>query len=141
MPRVTVVGGGAAALVFQAHWVWWHLVLPRLVGGPLMILVTLIQHAESDANVYDLRLSTRSVRTNALGEFLYMNMNYHIEHHAHSAVPFYALKELNRELRDRLPQPDPGIIRTNLEVLLVVLTRSLGMNTRAPGIRQGASML
>lgn len=135
------VGGAAAAWIFEAQWVWWYLLLPRLLGGSMMILVTLIQHVESDANVYDLRQSTRSVRTNALAEFLYMNMNYHIEHHAHSSVPFFALPALNRELRDRLPEPDPGIIRTNLEVFWVVLKRSLGMSTRAPSIRQGASML
>ncbi|MDH3388295.1 MAG: fatty acid desaturase [Gammaproteobacteria bacterium] len=135
------IGGGLAAWIFAAHWVWWYIVIPRLVGGPLMIAVTLIQHAESDVDVYDLKQSTRSVRTNPLGEFLYLNMNYHIEHHAHSGVPFFALPELNRQLRERLPEPDPGIIHTNLEVLWVVLKRSLGLDTRAPSIRQGASML
>ena len=135
------LGGGSAAWIFEAGWVWWYLVLPRLLGGSLMILVTLIQHVETDANVYDLRQTTRSVRTNALGEFLYMNMNYHIEHHAHSAVPFFSLPALNRELRARLPPPDPGIIRTNLEVLWVVIRRSLGLSTRAAGIRQGVSMI
>jgi len=105
-----------------------------------MILVTLIQHVESDANVYDLRQTTRSVRTNALGEFLYMNMNYHIEHHAHTAVPFFSLPAQNRALHERLPPPATGIIRTNLEVLWVLVKRSLGLNPRAPGICQGASM-
>ena len=135
------LGGGIAAWYFTATWVWWYLVLPRLVGGPLMIQVTLTQHAESELDVYDLRETTRSVRTNKLGEFLYMNMNYHIEHHAHSGVPFHALPELNRHLRERLPPPDPGLLRTGLEMMWVVSKRSLGFDSRAPSIRQGASMV
>lgn len=135
------VGGGIAAWYFAAVWVWWYLVLPRLVGAPLMIQVTLTQHAESELNVYDLRETTRSLRTNKLGEFLYMNMNYHIEHHAHSGVPFFALPELNQHLRDRLPTPDPGMVRTGLEMFWAVSKRSLGLNSRAATIRQGLSIL
>lgn len=135
------IGGGLLAWYFAATWVWWYLVLPRLIGGPIMIQITLIQHAESERNVYDLRESTRSSRSNALGEFLYMNMNYHIEHHAHSGVPFHALPALSRELQDRLPAPDPGMIQVGLELIWVCIKRSLRLNTRAPSIRQSPSML
>ena len=135
------LGGGLLAWYFAATWVWWYLVLPRFIGGPIMIQITLIQHAESERNVYDLRESTRSSRSNALGEFLYMNMNYHIEHHAHSGVPFHALPELSRELQDRLPSPDPGMLQVGYELIWVCIKRSLGLNTRAPSIRQGPSML
>ena len=135
------LGGGLAAWYFAAIWVWWYLLLPRLVGGPIMIQITLIQHAESERNVYDLRQSTRSSKSNAIGEFLYMNMNYHIEHHAHSGVPFHALPELNRQLQDRLPTPDPGMLQVGFELTWVCIKRSLGLNTRAPSIRQGSTML
>ena len=135
------IGGGLAAWYFAATWVWWYLVLPRLVGGPIMIQVTLIQHAEAERNMHDLRETTRSSVSSPLGEFLYMNMNYHIEHHAFSGVPFHALPALNRELQDRLPPPDPGIVQTGLELVWVCLKRSLGRNTRAPSIRQAESMI
>ena len=52
------------------------------------------------------------------------------------ASPFFALPALHRELQDQLPSPDPGFWRTNLEVLSVVIRRSLGRNTKARTIRQ-----
>jgi len=47
-----------------------------------------------------------------------------------------ALPELSRAVADQIPDPDPGFFRTNIEVLLMVIRRSLGLSTRAPTIRQ-----
>ncbi len=124
------------AAVFGITWPLWFIVIPRLLGAPVMLLFTLIQHVEMAENSPSIIDSTRSFRSNWLGRFLYANMNYHIEHHLYQQVPFYALPKLNEAIRSQLPQPDPGFFRTNLEVLLVVIKRSLRKNTRAISIRQ-----
>jgi fatty acid desaturase len=71
-----------------------------------------------------------------LGRFIYCNMNYHIEHHLYPTVPFYTLLDLSRTLGEQLPKPDPGFWKTNIEVLKVVIARSLGKNDRSALIRQ-----
>ena len=133
------IGGAGLSLAMGCTWPLYFILIPRLVGGPFMLLVTLIQHVEMEENQADIRRSTRSCRTNTLGRFLYMNMSYHIEHHLYPMVPFHALPGLNAQVKDQLPEPDPGFIRTNLEVLSVVIRRSLGRNTKAATIRQATA--
>lgn len=55
---------------------------------------------------------------------MYWNMNHHIEHHLYHRVPFHALPALREALAAQLPPPDPGLLRTNLEVARVVFTRA-----------------
>ena len=134
----------AALLVTAVAGYWWPLaffVIPRLAGGPVMLLFTLIQHVEMQENSLDITESTRSFRTNWLGRFLYMNMNHHVEHHLYPMIPFHQLPDLAAAVADLTPEPDPGVIRTNWEVLIVVVRRSLGLSTRAPSIRQAPHMI
>ncbi len=119
-----------------ASWLLWFIVIPRVLGAPVMLLFTLIQHVEMSENSPSIIDSTRSFRTNWLGRFLYVNMNYHIEHHLYPSVPFYSLPKISEAIKDQLPEPDPGFFKTNLEVLSVVIRRSLNRNTRARSIRQ-----
>ncbi len=130
-----------AALAFGVHWLLWFLVLPRLLGAPVMLLFTLIQHVEMAENAPSIPDSTRSFRTTWLGRFLYMNMNNHVEHHLYPQVPFFALPALREALASQVPPPDPGFFRTNWEVFAVVLRRTLGLSTRAPSIRQAPHMI
>ena len=132
------IGVGVAAGV---AWPLWFLVLPRVLGAPVMLLFTLIQHVELQENAPSIPDSTRSFCTSRLGSFLYMNMNNHVEHHLFPQVPFYALPMLRDVLAVQVPVPDPGFLRTNWEVLLVVIRRSLGRNTRATSIRQAPHMI
>lgn len=124
--------------------VWWPMlliVLPRLLGSPVMLLFTLIQHVELQENSPSIVESTRSFKGNWLSSFLYMNMNNHVEHHLYPQVPFHALPKLASKLEDQLPDRDPGFWRTNWEVLAVVTKRSLGLKTKAPSIRQAPHMV
>ncbi len=138
---LVLYAGLGGLIVAGVAWPLWFLVLPRLLGGPVMMLFTLIQHVEMQEDSPSILESTRSFRTDRLGRFLYMNMNHHIEHHLYPQVPFYALPDLSRAIAGQLPDPDPGFFRTNWEVLFVVLRRSLGRNTRAPSIRQAPHMI
>jgi fatty acid desaturase len=141
--RVFIAIYATLAGLIAAGYLWplWFLALPRILGAPVMLLFTLIQHVEMQENSPSILQSTRSFRTSWLGRFLYMNMNNHVEHHLYPQVPFYALPQLNRAVADQIPQPDPGFWRTNLEVLSVVIRRSLGRNTRAHSIRQAPHMI
>ena len=128
------------ATALGVHWLAWFLVLPRLLGAPVMLLFTLIQHVEMAENAPSIVQSTRSFTTGWLGRFLYMNMNNHVEHHLYPQVPFFALPALREALASQVPAPDPGFVRTNWEVFTVVVRRSLGLSTRAPSIRQAPHM-
>jgi len=125
------------AIVLGADFLFWYLLLPRILGNPVLYLYTLIQHVDMEEDQLDLRRSTRSFKTNALSRFLYMNMNYHVEHHLYPTVPFHALPALNAALKDQLPQPDPGFFLTNFRVLKAIVARSLG---KLPMANQGKSI-
>ena len=129
---------GCAAGSALLGWTWplTLIVIPRFVGSPVMSLFIMMQHVEMAEDQHNILHSTRSFRTNRFLQFIYCNMNHHIEHHLYPTVPFYALPKLSESLRSQLPEPDPGFLRTNLEVLRVALRRSLGRSGEARSIRQ-----
>ena len=131
----------AAAPFAGIWWPIWLLVVPRVLGAPVMLLFTLVQHVELQENSPSILDSTRSFRGSWLASFLYMNMNNHVEHHLYPQVPFHALPDLARAVEAQVPAPDPGFLRTNWEVFAVTLRRSLGLSTKAPSIRQAPHMI
>ena len=131
----------AAAPFAGIWWPIWLLVIPRVLGAPVMLLFTLVQHVELQEDSPSILESTRSFRGNWLANFLYMNMNNHVEHHLFPQVPFHGLPHLARAVEAQVPAPDPGFIRTNCEVFLVALRRTLGLSTKAPSIRQAPHMV
>ncbi|MEM9499003.1 MAG: fatty acid desaturase, partial [Pseudomonadota bacterium] len=68
------------APVFGVWWPIWLLAVPRVLGAPVMLLFTLLQHVELQENSPSILESTRSFVTGPIGAFLYMNMNNHVEH-------------------------------------------------------------
>lgn len=84
-------------------------VLPRFYGGPLSQLFNLSQHAGLNEDVQDHRLNTRTVYMNAVFNFLYANMNYHIEHHMFPMVPFYRLPQLHEMIKNDCPPAYPSL--------------------------------
>ncbi|MDJ0821824.1 MAG: fatty acid desaturase [Paracoccaceae bacterium] len=131
----------AIAPAFGIWWPVWFIVIPRVLGAPVMLLFTLVQHVELQENSPSILESTRSFRGNWLTNFLYMNMNNHVEHHLYPNVPFHALPRLAEAVKDQVPAPDPGFFRTNWEVFIVTLRRTFGLSTRAPSIRQAPHMI
>jgi fatty acid desaturase len=116
----------ATGIVLGADWILWYLILPRIAGGPVLFLYTLLQHIDMEEDQLDIRRSTRSFETTAFSRFLYMNMNYHVEHHMYPTVPFHALPALNLAVKDQVPEPDPGFFVSNYRVLQTILSRSIG---------------
>ncbi|MEO0487023.1 MAG: fatty acid desaturase [Pseudomonadota bacterium] len=82
---------------------------PRLYGSWHMVMTGTLQHLGLAENVTDHRLNTRTVMMNPISRFIYLNMNYHIEHHIFTAIPYYHLPEAHKLLRHEMPAPDPSI--------------------------------
>lgn len=83
--------------------------LPRFYGGWLHQLLGLTQHAGLKENIYDHRANTRTVYVNPVFRYLYLNMNYHIEHHSIPMVPYHALPHLHEAIKDQTPTPYPNL--------------------------------
>ena len=86
-----------------------------LIGGPAFygawqrVLTGSLQHLGLAENVTDHRLNTRTVLMNRMHRFLYLNMNYHVEHHMFTMVPYYNLPKLHALIAHELPAPEPSI--------------------------------
>ncbi len=83
--------------------------LPRLYGAWHMWMTGVLQHLGLAENVTDHRLNTRTVLMNPVSRFIYLNMNYHVEHHMFTMVPYYRLPELHELIKHDVPLPDPSI--------------------------------
>jgi nitrite reductase/ring-hydroxylating ferredoxin subunit len=67
-------------------------------------------------NVLDHRYSTRSVYMNPVFRFLYLNMNYHVEHHLLPSVPYRALPDLHDEIKEQLAPAKPNTVAAYREI-------------------------
>ncbi|MBZ9655752.1 fatty acid desaturase [Phyllobacterium lublinensis] len=97
------------------------IILPRFYGGFMAQLFNLTQHAGMQEDIRDHRLSTRTWHTNPVFRFMYMNMNYHIEHHMFPMVPFYNLPKLHEMIRAECPPPYEGLGACYAEIIPAVL--------------------
>jgi fatty acid desaturase len=116
-----VIGSAVALKSFLPLLFVWT---PRFYGGWLHQLCGLTQHAGLAENEYDHRKSTRTVHMNPVYRFLYMNMNYHIEHHMFPTVPYFALPELHKVVKSEMPRPYTGIIDVYKEMIPALLRQS-----------------
>ena len=98
--------------------------LPRLYGAWHGVMVGLLQHLGLAENVTDHRLNTRTVLMNPISRFIYLNMNYHLEHHMFTMVPYYNLPKLHNLIKNDLPKPEQSIFSA-WRKLLPVLVKQL----------------
>ncbi len=90
---------------------------PRFYANAFNFFGFLTQHAGLAEDSYDHRLNTRTFTMNPVFEFLYANLNYHIEHHIYPSIPYYNLPVLHRMVRDQLPHTYQGLFEVMREVL------------------------
>jgi Na+-transporting NADH:ubiquinone oxidoreductase subunit F len=95
--------------------------LPNLFGTWLLYLYAGTQHAGLAENVLDHRLNCRTVYMNPVNRYLYWNMNYHVEHHMFPLVPYHALPELHRVVKEDMPPPYGSIFGAWREIIPAVL--------------------
>ncbi len=98
--------------------------LPRFYGGWLHQLLGLTQHAGLLEDTWDHRLCTRTVYINPVFRWLYMNMNYHIEHHSLPMVPYHALPRLHEQIKDQLPPTYPNLWAVYKELIPALITQA-----------------
>jgi Na+-transporting NADH:ubiquinone oxidoreductase subunit F len=91
--------------------------LPTIYGGWLVVFFGVTQHAGLKEDVLDHRQSSRTVLMNPIFRFLYLNMNYHVEHHMFPAVPYYNLPALHAEIKDQLAKPSPNTLHAYKEIV------------------------
>jgi len=91
--------------------------LPSFYGAWMIWFFAITQHAGLKEDVLDHRLNTRTVYMNPVFRFLYLNMNYHLEHHLFPAVPYYNLPALHNEIKAYLPPPKPSVIAAYKEIV------------------------
>ena len=95
--------------------------LPRLYGAWHHVMTGVLQHLGLAENVTDHRLNTRTVLMNPVSRFIYLNMNYHLEHHMFTMVPYYHLPKLHDLIRHDVPPPEPSILAAYRRLVPVLL--------------------
>lgn len=99
----------AACVAWQTVLPALLIVAPRFYGGFLAQLFNVTQHAGLREDFRDHRQNTRTFYANPVFRFLYMNMNYHIEHHMFPMVPWHRLPELHALIKDQCPPAYPSV--------------------------------
>ena len=94
--------------------------LPRMYGAWHHVMTGLLQHLGLAENVTDHRLNTRTVMMNPVSRFIYLNMNYHLEHHMFTMVPYYHLPALHELIKHDTPAPAPSVGAAFRELLPVL---------------------
>lgn len=79
-----------------------------ILGGWLVVFFGITQHAGLQEDVLDHRRNTRTVMMNPVFRFLYLNMNFHVEHHMFPSVPYHALPALHLEIAPQLAPALPS---------------------------------
>ena len=104
-------------------------ILPLIYGGTLFQFVAMLQHGGLKADSWDHRESTRTVYLNPiLGWLLYLNMNYHIEHHIFPKVPCYNLKKLRIHIKKELPDPCIGLFQAYKQIIPAIFKQAKDKN-------------
>ncbi|ARD12272.1 MULTISPECIES: fatty acid desaturase family protein [Pseudomonas] len=111
----------AAALYLQSWLPLMYVGLPMLYGGWLSYLFGLTQHVGLAEDVLDHRSNCRTIYMNRVLRFLYMNMNYHLEHHMYPMVPYHALAQLHEEIRHDCPPPYASLGEAFKEIIPTLL--------------------
>jgi len=123
--RIVLVGHIAMAVTFILTHQWFLLVMFSLAHytGHLGNLITgFTQHAGLQPDIADFRYSCRTVRMGALLEFLYWQMNWHVEHHMYASVPLYNLKKLHEAIAHDTAKPK-RLIPAWKEILYAIRTQ------------------
>ena len=85
-----------------------YILLPPFLGHWLALFFGVTQHLGLADDVVDHRLNSRTIHMNPVFRFLYLNMNYHVEHHMFPMVPYHALPALHEEVKADCPAAYPS---------------------------------
>lgn len=125
--RVLVVGHLLIASLIIAsgnYLLLLYITYPIYSSSLLSQLVTMTQHTGLQPDVADSRKCCRSVKLPKLYQFLYWNMNYHIEHHMYAAVPFYNLPKLHEALKEDMPEIN-NLVGTYKQIIAILKRQNI----------------
>lgn len=108
------------------------LMLSRVVGEPMHGVLRALQHGGLETEAADHRRTTRSMHVSRPLQWLYCNMNFHIEHHMYPMVPFHALPALHSEIKDQLPAPTRGVRAGMVEIVTTMRRQRTDPDYRLP---------
>ena len=92
--------------IATGQWVWILLIsVASSIGNWARHLCVMPQHCGLMDETPDFRKCVRSMTMIWPLEFLYWNMNWHLEHHMYAGVPCYNLKKLHRAVAHDMPKP------------------------------------
>jgi fatty acid desaturase len=101
--RTVVVFQLVTAAIFIAAKLYWLVLLINLAGFVGTIcnrILAVAQHyklsTEETRNYLD---NSRTIRVGPIFEFLYANMNFHVEHHIYPQIPYYNLPEVHERVQ------------------------------------------
>ena len=119
---LAIMAGTAACSIYLQSWIPLLLLgpVPTMVGGPIKHLFAVSQHVGLARDVFDYRLNTRTIYLGPVLGFLYMNMQYHLEHHLYPNVPYYNLPRLHELIKDRCPPAYHGLWAVYRELVPVL---------------------
>lgn len=119
---ILILAATAALSLYLSSWLPVLLIgpLPTMFGGSLRHFFALSQHVGLVQNVRDYRLNTRTIHLGPVLGFLYMNMQYHLEHHLYPNVPYYNLPALHELIKDQCPPAYNGVWPVLTELLTVL---------------------
>ena len=124
---LAIVGGFAIwSVVIGSFLPMMFVWLPRFYGGWLHQLLGLTQHAGLGEDTYDHRLNTRTVYVNFVYRYLYMNMNYHLEHHTTPMIPYHALPDYHAAIKDQTPPPYANLWEVYKEMIPALIKQATG---------------
>lgn len=111
----------AACIAFASPLPFLLVLGPRFYGAFLGQLFVLTQHSGLGEDVLDHRLNTRTVLMNPIFRFLYLNMNYHVEHHMFPLVPYHKLPALHEAVKHDLVPASPSLFAAYREIVPAVI--------------------
>jgi fatty acid desaturase len=118
---LAIMVAAVVAAIALGNWLPIVLVVtPRFYGGLMAQLFNITQHAGLKEDVLDHRQNCRTFYTNPVFRFLYMNMNYHVEHHMFPMIPFFRLPEMHEAMKSQCPPPYSSVVACWLELVPAV---------------------
>lgn len=79
---------------------------------------------------------TRTTLTHPLMKFLMWNMPYHTEHHAYPAIPWHALPQLHKLMKDELLHTSPGYPNFHGKVIGQLVQGKAFQESETPSLQQ-----
>ena len=118
------LGFGVWSLAVGSFLPMMFVILPRFYGGWLHQLLGLTQHTGLAEDTFDHRENTRTVHINPVFRYLYLNMNWHMEHHAIPMIPYHALPALAGAIADQTPTPYPNLWSAYREMIPALIEQA-----------------